>query len=97
MSEVIKKNEEFIPHPVPQSISPKPIDTYSYTLGFTKGYNEGDSMIAGWAFGFCGVLAIVIAFMMLWNHVSRLTEVLERLQSGVLEKLHKETPQTPES
>ena len=97
MSEVIKKNEEFIPHPVPQSISPKPIDTYSYTLGFTKGYNEGDSMIAGWAFGFCGVLAIIMAFIMLWNHVSRLTEVLERLQSGILEKLYKETTQSSES
>lgn len=91
MNEAPKKLAELTPPPV---AAPKPpIDTYSYTLGFTKGYKEGDSMIVGWAFGICGVLAIVMAFMALWGQVSRLSDVLERLQTGVLEKLNQEEDQ----
>ena len=96
MSEVPRKMAELMPPP--PVVAPKPpIDTYSYTLGFTKGYKEGDSMLTGWAFGICGVLAIVMAFMVIWSQVSRLTDVLEKIQDGVLEKLNKEKEQTPEN
>lgn len=100
MKEGLKKNVELTPPPVftpAPVVTPKPqIDTYSYTLGFTKGYKEGDSMIVGWAFGGCAVLTIVIAFMMLWNHISHLTNVLFRLQTGVLDALKKEKEQASE-
>ena len=99
MNEAPKKVVENMPPPVvapaPVLVTKPQIDTYSYTLGFTKGYKEGDSMIVGWAFGICGVLAIVMAFMALWGQVSRLTEVLERLQAGVMEKLNHEKEQAP--
>lgn len=99
MNEAPKNNVVLTPPPVftpaPVVASKPQVDTYSYTLGFTKGYKEGDSSFVGWAFGGCGVLAIVIAFVMIWSHVSRLTDVLERLQSGVLEKLNKEKGQAP--
>jgi hypothetical protein len=76
----------------PQSVALKPsLDTYSYTVGFTKGYKEGDAAGVGWAVGFCGVLVIVVAFVALWSHTCRLFEVLERLQAGILEKLNNNT------
>lgn len=101
MNEAPKKNVELSPPPVfvpAPVVTPKPqIDTYSYTLGFTKGYKEGDSSYVGWAFGGCGILAIIIAFVMVWSQVSNLTDVLLRLQTGVLDALKREKEQAAES
>jgi hypothetical protein len=91
MTEAPKKILEPAPPAPPAPILKPQIDTHSYTLGFTKGYKEGDSMIAGLAFGICGVLAIVCAFVILWRHISRMTEPLERLHAGILEKLNSKT------
>ena len=88
MNEALKEAVEILP-PTP---APEPkIDDYSYTLGFSKGYEAGNSSLVGWSFGICAILTIICCFVVLWNHLSRLSDILAQLHSGLLEKLKKKT------
>ena len=62
------------PDPVP---APK-IDDYSYVLGFSKGYEAADSSLVCWAFGIFAVLTIICCFIVLHNHLERLSDMLSR-------------------
>ncbi len=93
MIDAPKKSLELVPSPPvlvapPVPVPKQPIENYSYSVGFADGYKEGDSTVAGWAFGICGVVAIVCALVILWRHINRLTAVLERLHTGILVTLN---------
>lgn len=90
MKESSQKPVELLLPPAP---APQPkIDDYSYTLGFSKGYEAGDSSIVGWAFGMCAILAVICCFAVLWNHLNRLSDILSRQHSDLLEKHKERTP-----
>ena len=72
MSTTEKTSVEILPPPMPV----RKIDDYSYTLGFSKGYEAADSSAVCWAFGICAVLAIICCFVMLHNHLKQLSEIL---------------------
>ncbi len=74
MSTIAKRPPEILPDPVPV---PK-IDDYSYVLGFSKGYEAADSSAVCWAFGVFAVLAIICCFIVLHNHLERLSDMLSR-------------------
>ena len=56
------------------------IDDYSYTLGFSKGYEAADSSVVCWAFGICAVLVIICCFIVLYSHLSRQNDILSRFR-----------------
>ena len=72
MSTTEKTSVEILPPPMPV----RKIDDYSYTLGFSKGYEAADSSAVCWAFGICAVLTIICCFVMLHNHLKQLSEIL---------------------
>ena len=67
---------EILSSPMP---TPK-IDDYSYTLGFSKGYEAADSSAVCWAFGMCAVLVIIGCFIVLYHHLSRQNDILSRFR-----------------
>ena len=90
MKESSQKPVELLLPPAP---APQPkIDDYSYTLGFSKGYETGASSIVGWAFGMCAILAVLCCFAVLWNHLNRLSDILSRQHSDLLENHPARTP-----
>lgn len=75
MSATEKTSVEILrPTPMP---APK-IDDYSYTLGFSKGYEAADSSSVCWALGLCAVLVIICCFIVLYNHLSQQNDILSR-------------------
>lgn len=75
MSATEKTSVEILrPTPMP---APK-IDDYSYTLGFSKGYEAADSSTVCWALGLCAVLVIICCFIVLYNHLSQQNDILSR-------------------
>ncbi len=60
------------PMPIPK------IDDYSYVLGFSKGYEAADSSFVCWAFGIFAVLTLICCFIVLHNHLDRLSDMLSR-------------------
>ena len=75
MSATEKTSVEILrPTPMP---APK-IDDYSYTLGFSKGYEAADSSTVCWALGLCAVLVIICCFIVLDNHLSQQNDILSR-------------------
>lgn len=75
MSATEKTSVEIL-HPTPMP-APK-IDDYSYTLGFSKGYEAADSSTFCWALGLCAVLVIICCFIVLYNHLSQQNDILSR-------------------
>ncbi len=69
--------ENFVNIP-PKNMPVPKIDDYSYVLGFSKGYEAADSSAVCWAFGVFAVLAIICCFIVLHNHLERLSDMLSR-------------------
>lgn len=76
MSATAKTSVEIMAPPIPI----RKIDDYSYTLGFSKGYEAADSSVVCWAFGICAVLVIICCFIVLYSHLSRQNDILSRFR-----------------
>lgn len=76
MSATAKTSVEIMAPPIPV----RKIDDYSYTLGFSKGYEAADSSVVCWAFGICAVLVIICCFIVLYSHLSRQNDILSRFR-----------------
>ena len=70
--------EKFVEILPPEPMPVPKIDDYSYTLGFSKGYEAADSSTVCWAFGMCAVLVIMCCFIVLYHHLSRQNDIFSR-------------------